>query len=79
MGIERIKSNPTSANGQKHEFSVYLVPRRTLVCEQVLEEEGVLGDITLGELALDLVVFEEDLLSLELQHTFKELELVIYL
>ncbi len=31
-----------------HDFSLVFVPRRTIACERVLEEEGVLGDVTIG-------------------------------
>ncbi|KAJ2892062.1 Vacuolar protein-sorting-associated protein 33, partial [Coemansia aciculifera] len=57
------------------EYSLQLVPRRTLLCERVLEEEGVLGDITIGEYRMDFIPLEDDLLSLELPSTFKELYL----
>eukprot|EP00842_Homolaphlyctis_polyrhiza_P002472 jgi/Hompol1/3225/HPOL_006412-RA len=50
----------------KIDFTIYFVPRRTFVCDRILEEEGVFGDITLGEYHLDIVPLEEDLLSLEL-------------
>ncbi len=30
---------------QKKEYSLYFVPRRTMICERVLEEEGVYGGI----------------------------------
>lgn len=30
---------------QRKEYSVFFVPRRTLICEKVLEEEGVKGGI----------------------------------
>ncbi|RKP07426.1 Sec1-like protein [Thamnocephalis sphaerospora] len=62
--------------------NVFLVPRRTLICERILEQEGVMGNILavdywaahlLGECHLDLFPLENDLLSLELEHTFKEL------
>ncbi|KAJ2742854.1 Vacuolar protein-sorting-associated protein 33 [Coemansia sp. BCRC 34301] len=57
------------------EYSLQLVPRRTLLCERVLEEEGILGDITIGEYRMDFIPLEDDLLSLELPSTFKELYL----
>ena len=41
--------------------------------EQVLEEEGVYGDITFGEYPLDLIPFEEDVLSMELESGFREI------
>jgi hypothetical protein len=39
----------------------------------VLEEEGVYGDITFGEYPLDLIPFEEDVLSMELDGGFREI------
>ncbi|KAI8845521.1 Sec1-like protein [Chytridium lagenaria] len=68
-----VRQQSTSAT--KVDFSLFLVPRRTLVCEQVLEEEGVLGDITLGEYHLDLIPLDEDVLSLELEDSFRDLYL----
>jgi hypothetical protein len=48
-----------------------------MLCERVLEEEGVLGDITLGEFAMEWIPFEDDLISMELDNsTWKELSLV---
>ncbi|KAJ2702948.1 Vacuolar protein-sorting-associated protein 33 [Coemansia sp. IMI 203386] len=61
--------------GAQREFSLQLVPRRTLLCERVLEEEGVLGEITVSEYRMDFIPLENDLLSLELPATFKELYL----
>ncbi|CAG8761276.1 23385_t:CDS:10, partial [Gigaspora margarita] len=56
---------------QKYEYTLFFVPRRTMICQKVLEEAG----ITIGEYHLDLIPFEDDLLSLELDNTFKELYL----
>ena len=57
-------------------WSLFFVPKRTMVCEKALEEAGVYGDITIGEYPLDLVPFEADLLSLEQPLSFKELYVV---
>ncbi|KAJ3407009.1 hypothetical protein HDV05_005632, partial [Chytridiales sp. JEL 0842] len=57
----------------KVEYSIFFVPRRTLLCEQVLEEEGIYGDCTIGEFHLDLFILEDDLWSLELDNSFREL------
>lgn len=64
--------------GQDTDCSTFFVPRRTLVCEKILEEECVVGDITIGEYPLYFVPLEADLLSLELEHSFQELYLVLY-
>lgn len=58
--------------GEKKEYFVFFVPRRTMICERVLEEEGVYGDITIGEYPLDLIPFDDDVLSLELPQSYKE-------
>lgn len=46
------------------------------MCEKILEDEGVLGDVTIGEFPLHFLALEPDLLSLELDDSFKELYLV---
>ncbi|KAI9834756.1 MAG: hypothetical protein M1819_002842 [Sarea resinae] len=58
-----------------HSFSVFWVPRRTLVCDKILEDEGVLGDVNFGEFPLYFVPLERDLLSLEMEDSFRDLYL----
>jgi vacuolar protein sorting-associated protein 33A len=58
-----------------HEFSIFWVPRRTLVAEKILEESGVLGDTSTAEFPLYLLPLEKDLLSLELEDSFADLYL----
>jgi hypothetical protein len=53
-----------------------LTPRRTLVCEKIFEDEGILGEITIREFPLYFIPLEHDLLSLELESSFEELYLV---
>lgn len=53
-------------------YSLVFVPRRTIVCEKVLEEEGVLRNVTVSEYPLYLIPYDEDVLSLELDHVLKE-------
>ncbi|CAO3702095.1 unnamed protein product [Rhizopus stolonifer] len=61
---------------QKIECWLYFVPERTMVCERVLEEEGVKGDITIGDFAMDWIPCEDDLISMELDpSTWKEIYL----
>ena len=54
------------------DYFVEFVPRRTMICEKVLEEEGVYDSITIGEYPLDLIPFDDDLLSLELDNSYKD-------
>jgi hypothetical protein len=58
-----------------HEFSIFWVPRRTLVSEKILEEAGVLGDTSIAEFPLYFLPLEKDLLSLELDDSFGDLYL----
>lgn len=58
-----------------HDFHIFWVPRRTLVSDQLLEEAGVLGDVNISELPLLFFPLEDDVLSLELEDSFKDLYL----
>ncbi|KAK4251971.1 Sec1-like protein [Corynascus novoguineensis] len=58
-----------------HDFHIFWVPRRTLLSDQVLEEAGVLGDTNVAELPLFFFPLETDVLSLELNDSFRDLYL----
>ncbi|TRX97712.1 hypothetical protein FHL15_001467 [Xylaria flabelliformis] len=58
-----------------HEFHVFWVPRRTLVSDKLLEEAGVLGDVNIAELPVYFFPLERDVLSLELDDSFRDLYL----
>lgn len=75
ISIEQI-SQIRQESKTDHEFSVFWVPRRTLVSDRILEENGVLGEVTIGECPLFLIPLEPDLLSLELEDAFSDLYLV---
>ena len=59
-----------------HDFSVFWVPRKTLLANSILEEAGILGDINVGQFELFFQSVENDLLSLELDESFSDLYLV---
>lgn len=65
----------TNKLGTQLEYSVFFMPRRSMVCEKVFQEEGIFGDVTLSEYPLDFIPFDSDILSLELDTAFKELML----
>ncbi|KAI1865488.1 uncharacterized protein JN550_008245 [Neoarthrinium moseri] len=56
-----------------HDFHIFWVPRRTLVSDKLLEESGVLGDVSIHELPLYFFPLERDVLSLELDDSFRDL------
>ncbi|CAA6655531.1 unnamed protein product [Spirodela intermedia] len=64
-------SNDISKGLQK-EYFIYFVPRRTVVCEKILEEEKVHQMITIGEYPLYVMPLDEDVISFELDLSYKE-------
>lgn len=58
-----------------HDFHIFWVPRRTIVSDKLLEEAGVLGDVNITELPLSFFPLEKDVLSLELDDSFRDLYL----
>ena len=57
---------------EQHDYGVFFVPRKTILCERVLVEQGVRGDCKLGAFQLDLIPFDDDVLSLEMPNAFPE-------
>jgi len=69
---EHIKGHKAQA-GERKSYYIYFVPRRRMMCERVLEEEGVWGqDVKIGEYHLDLIPFDNDYLSMELRSEFRD-------
>ncbi|KAH7076922.1 Sec1 family-domain-containing protein [Paraphoma chrysanthemicola] len=59
----------------EHEFSIFWVPRRTMVSDQLLEAAGVLGEASVSEWPLFFVPLADDVLSLELDDAASDLYL----
>ncbi|EJD52391.1 ATP binding protein [Auricularia subglabra TFB-10046 SS5] len=57
----------------KHNYTLMLVPRESAVVRRILEDEGVLGDVTITAYNLQFIPLEDDLISLEYDHAFKEI------
>jgi len=68
------QTNDTSSSS--HTYTLVLVPRRTTLCDRILEEQGVLGDLTITSYNLEFIPLEDDLLSLEMDNVWRELYLV---
>lgn len=58
---------------RKHNYTVLLVPRISTLVSRILEEEGVLGDVTISSYNLQFIPISEDVISLEHENTFREL------
>ncbi|KAI3508711.1 hypothetical protein L1887_23723 [Cichorium endivia] len=61
-----------NSKGLQREYFVYFVPRRAVACEKLLEEEKVHNLLTIGEFPLYAVPLDEDILSFELDLSYKE-------
>lgn len=59
-------------SGIRCQYHIYFVPHRTVVCEQMLEDEGALEHCEIGEFPMGLVQFDSDLLSLEMDWVFRQ-------
>jgi len=75
VSAEQIKRVRRSSQTD-HEFSIFWIPRRTLVSDQILEESGVLGEVNVAEYPLYFVSLADDLVSLELDDAVLDLYLV---
>ncbi|KAH7108434.1 ATP binding protein [Auriculariales sp. MPI-PUGE-AT-0066] len=61
------------AANQKFSYTVLLVPRVSTVMRRIFEDEGVLGDLTLSAYDLQFIPLEDDVISLEYEHAFREI------
>lgn len=53
------------------------MPHRSVACEQMLEDEGVLEVINIGEYHLGLIPFDSDLVSLEMINLYRQVNVSI--
>lgn len=60
----------------RHNYTVFLVPRVSTLSTKILEEEGVLGEVTLRPYNLQFIPVAEDVISLEHETAFKEIWVV---
>ncbi|KAF8079084.1 Sec1-like protein [Lyophyllum atratum] len=58
---------------RKHTYTLLLVPRISTLVTQILEEEGVLGDVTISSYNLQFIPLADDVISLEHDNAFKSL------
>ncbi|KAK0198763.1 Sec1-like protein [Armillaria mellea] len=68
---EQIKRHAKDA--AKHTYTLLLVPRVSTLVTRILEEEGVLGDVSISSYNLQFIPIEEDVVSLEYESVFKDI------
>jgi len=67
---EQIRDHKSAGQGNKT-YSIIFVPRRTLLCERAIDEFDI-QNVSTWEYHLDLVPFDDDVLSMELSTVYKE-------
>ncbi|CDO73039.1 hypothetical protein BN946_scf185007.g93 [Trametes cinnabarina] len=81
--VALLKIKRHARDSQKHTYTLLLVPRTSTLVARILEEEGVLGDVTISSYNLQFIPLADDVISLERDSAFKEIwvdgdETVIY-
>jgi hypothetical protein len=60
------------AAGKERTYRLVMMPRRSALCEKLLEREGIYGCVTFDEFPLDFIALDDDVLSMEYGMFFKE-------
>lgn len=58
--------------GVRSQFHVFFVPTRSVVCEQMFEDEGATACTTFGELSIGLLPLDHDIFTMEMPTVFRE-------
>ncbi|KAI3630650.1 hypothetical protein MIR68_012085 [Amoeboaphelidium protococcarum] len=66
-------SNAPDSEQLDRNFKVIFIPKRLSACERVLEDSGVLADVSISELHLDWIPLADDVWSLEIPRLFPDL------
>ncbi|XP_062405270.1 vacuolar protein sorting-associated protein 33B [Sardina pilchardus] len=64
--------NKDKAEGRFRRYKIIFTPQKFYVCETVLEEQGVYGDVTTDEWAFYLLPLDDDIISMELPEFFRD-------
>eukprot|EP00061_Rhincodon_typus_P015047 g42504.t1 len=64
--------NADKAGGRLRKYKIIFTPQKFFMCETVLEEEGIFGDVTFDEWAFYLLPLDDDIISMELPEFFRD-------
>ncbi|KAL1007521.1 hypothetical protein UPYG_G00087890 [Umbra pygmaea] len=64
--------NADKAIGKFRRYKVIFCPQKFYACENLLEEQGVIGDLTTDEWSFYLLPLDDDIISLELPEFFRD-------
>ncbi|XP_068694332.1 vacuolar protein sorting-associated protein 33B-like isoform X2 [Montipora foliosa] len=69
--------NNDKKSGKRRSYKIVYVPKKLHICEMILEQEGVYGDVSLDEFQLEFIPLDEDILTLELPSFLKDYVLMV--
>ena len=71
-------SNQIKASGANTgvKYCLFSVPKKSVLCEKILKEEGVFDSIIQRDFHLDLIFLDRDVLSMQVETAFKDLFVV---
>ncbi|CAJ1049888.1 vacuolar protein sorting-associated protein 33B [Xyrichtys novacula] len=65
-------ANADKAAGKLRRYKIIFTPQKFYACEAVLEEQGIIGDVTTDEWSFYLLPLDDDIISLELPEFFRD-------
>ncbi|XP_037650290.1 vacuolar protein sorting-associated protein 33B [Sebastes umbrosus] len=65
-------ANADKAAGRFRRYKIIFTPQKFYACEAVLEEQGIVGDVTTDEWSFYLLPLDDDIISLELPEFFRD-------
>ncbi|XP_028256867.1 vacuolar protein sorting-associated protein 33B [Parambassis ranga] len=65
-------ANADKAAGKFRRYKLIFTPQKFYACDAVLEEQGIIGDVTTDEWAFYLLPLDDDIISLELPEFFRD-------
>ncbi|KAM8876699.1 vacuolar protein sorting-associated protein 33B isoform 1-T2 [Synchiropus picturatus] len=65
-------ANSDRAAGKFRRYKIIFTPQKFYVCDAILEEQGLFGDVTTDEWAFYLLPLDDDIISLELPEFFRD-------
>ncbi|XP_046857548.1 vacuolar protein sorting-associated protein 33B-like [Xenia sp. Carnegie-2017] len=63
--------NADKNSGLLRKYKVVYVPKKFHMCEMIIEQEGVHGDVAIEELTVDFVPLDSDVISMEIPDFFR--------
>lgn len=73
-----LSQSSATAQGQqkltpRYTYTLFLIPRVSTLVSRILEEEGVLGELTISSYELQFIPLDEDVISLEREGVWREI------